>query len=56
MFKCDKCRRITEPGEAMTRVVVETRHRDYHNADGVLVGTGYETVREEQRCGRCKED
>lgn len=48
MYICDQCKESSRPSEPMTKVVVETRYRQYD--DG---GIGYETARESKRCPRC---
>lgn len=53
MFRCDACSRVTDPGEAMTRVVAETRVKKYHDDTGEVIGTGREIVREERHCPKC---
>lgn len=46
MFKCDVTGKTTQPGEPLTRVVVERRERVYRDEDGRIVGQGWEIVRE----------
>lgn len=57
MFKCEFCNKQTESGEAMTRVPVEFRKREYVNRrqDGSFVSTtkGIEIVKEKRACESC---
>lgn len=55
MFICDKCKKVQGPGIKASKVVVETRKKEYlprPDADD-RGGIGYETVREESRCPPC---
>lgn len=60
MFHCQKCDRVTAPGEQQTKVVIEVRPRKYtsyyYNEKGeykTAYGTGTEIVREEGHCKEC---
>ena len=67
MFYCAKCGELSRSGEPATRVVVETRAKEYpYREHGIRVGrgkfmrwipdnggTGYETVREELQHDIC---
>lgn len=55
MFRCGLCDETTKPGEGMTKVVVHTRHKDYRNRHGEVIGHGFETVREIAIGPCCKE-
>lgn len=48
MYICQKCGKSSQPSEPMTRVVVETRWKQYDNG-----GVGQEIATEEIRCPRC---
>lgn len=53
MFKCGRCHKISKAGERPTKLVVETRERDYHTEDGITHGS--EIVKEITICGKCEE-
>lgn len=46
MYICAITNKVSEPGERMNRVVVETRIREYKDTDGNVIGTGTEIVKE----------
>jgi hypothetical protein len=54
VFNCAQCNTTTQPGEGMHRLVIEDRLVDYRDADGKVVGRGFETVREVGICQACK--
>ncbi len=54
MFKCGKCAKSSEPGEKMSREIVEVRNVSYFDKDGDLIGKGWEIVKEINICPRCK--
>ena len=56
MFKCQRCRRITEPGEKSTLIVTETREKVYPPRKGDPGGSGFETVSEIQVCESCAKE
>ena len=58
MFRCDKCKKITKPGEKQHKKVIQTRKKEYHNEDkwgNDKVSVGYETVKEINLCEKCAE-
>ena len=54
MFRCDRCKRITEPGEKQTKKVVKTRNKTYFN--GKKETTGKEIVKEINLCEKCAKE
>lgn len=60
MFICNVCNRQTEPGEQQTRIVVETREKEYINEvekEGkkyTVRSKGQEIVKEHKVCPTCK--
>lgn len=46
MFRCSVTGKVTQPGEKMKKIVVETRERIYLDDEGVEIGRGSEIVRE----------
>ncbi len=58
MFKCEKCERITRPGEKQHKKVVETREKIYKNEDkhgNIKTSKGAEIVKEINICEECYE-
>jgi hypothetical protein len=55
MFTCALCLDSSKPGERMTRVVTDTRRKEYRNDVGEVVGVGFEIVREIAVASCCKE-
>ncbi len=65
MYKCDNCKEVSNPGESLNKVVVETRQVVYENkvekGKGVdktikeFITNGTEIVKEEKWCGECYE-
>jgi hypothetical protein len=53
MFRCNDCRRVTEPGEKTTKVGIAFREKEYTDERGRLVGRGYEAAREVDVCPDC---
>jgi len=53
MFKCQKCKKLSAPGEKQKRVVVDTRKRFYTNHKGEPAGEGWEIVKEVALCSSC---
>ena len=56
MFKCEKCGRITEPGEKQHKKVIETREKIYKNEDkhgNIKTSKGTEIVKEINICEEC---
>ena len=58
MFRCEKCKRITDPREPMTKKVVQTKDRIYTRIDKKTgerkeVGRGFEIVKEIKLCKEC---
>lgn len=63
MFKCNKCKRITEPGEKLNKMVTKIRERNYVNKILNKYGkevekesTGYEIVKEINVCDKCYDE
>jgi hypothetical protein len=52
MFKCEKCNKVSEPGVAPKKVVVETRAKTYVE-NGHVVGQGREIAKELKLCSGC---
>lgn len=56
MYACERCGKLSAPGEKLNRVVAEVRVRTYFAKDkfgnDVAIGQGHETVRE-LGVGRC---
>lgn len=55
MFRCGLCGETTQPGHGMTRVVVETRRKEYRNRHGEVIGRGVEIAREIAVGSCCKD-
>jgi len=69
VFICSKCNKVSKAGEKINKVVTQTRNKTYKNIvldyKGKIVynretklpvekiSAGYETVKEENRCGDC---
>jgi len=60
MFKCEKCGRVTEPGEKMSRLPDKVRRVEYHTTVNYLEGKplsvishGYEPISEIELCPWC---
>lgn len=56
MFYCQKCNKLSQPGEKPHRKVVETREKVYTRKKGdkeITLGRGVETVREASLCTPC---
>lgn len=59
MFRCDKCGRITDPREKLTKKTVLTRERVYQQVTGkgyyekVNTTVGNEIVKEINLCEKC---
>ena len=51
MFRCDKCKKVTEPREPRTLRVTQKRQKTYENA--TKVSHGWEIVKEEAVCRSC---
>lgn len=49
MFKCEKCKKTSQPGEPSRRMVVETRQKSYPTGGAI----GWEIVRELVVCDPC---
>ncbi len=49
-FKCEVCNKQTKKKEKMTKIVVETRRKQYKEGT-----TGTETVKEKAACAKCSE-
>ena len=62
MFKCEKCGKVTQPGDKINKKVVETREREYTSIIGYdkndkpiyKTSTGWEIVKEINVCDNCK--
>ena len=52
MYRCDKCHEVTKPGERVNKIVEEKRDKVYEY-DGVIIGKGWEVVREIKVCAEC---
>ena len=52
MYICSKCKKSTEPGEKINKVIVETREVEYNYKDGQKF-KGWEIVKEINVCIRC---
>ena len=58
MFRCERCKRITKPGEKQHKKIVQTRQKTYVNIDkrGKEKKTiGSEIVKEINICEECFE-
>jgi len=55
MFICDYCHKCSKSGEPCNKVVTEIRNRVYKNDEGIIIGKGWEIVKEEKRCNNCKD-
>ncbi len=59
MYRCEKCKKNSRPGQELNRVVVETRPKEYKNTvkikgrRQVKYSKGYETVKEIGICKKC---
>jgi len=62
MFRCDHCKKLSEPAEKLTLIVAETRDKTYPEirvGEGLRQklldkgGRGYEIVKETKACTRC---
>ena len=61
MFKCDKCKRVTEPGEKLTKKAILKRDKVYQKCiknkysrkEEVKTTFGEETVKEINLCEKC---
>jgi len=61
VFRCDGCKKVTEPHEPQTRVVAKVRHVKYprreYKVNGKKVidpgGTGLEIAKEDKLCIKC---
>jgi hypothetical protein len=54
MFRCDNCGGQQPKGAKTSKAVVERRDKVYKDADGKVLGKGWETVRELTLCSECK--
>ena len=55
MFICDNCKQPSRPREPMTKIVTQTRRREYKNkSTGIIEGIGTEIVKEIKVCIDCK--
>ncbi len=52
-YRCELCDSVVPPRTSLIRRVVETRIVEYKNAEGKVVGTGTETVKELRLCPKC---
>jgi hypothetical protein len=52
MYRCEECKRVTNPGEKQNRVVVEKREKIYSSNDN-CTSKGFEIVKEKVVCGIC---
>jgi hypothetical protein len=55
MFTCALCLDSSKPGERMTRVVTDTRRKEYLGDAGEVIGVGFEIVKEIAVASCCKE-
>jgi len=55
MFLCENCFTTTKPGDGMTKVVTQTRRKEYRDFTGNVVGVGREIVREAKIGPCCRE-
>lgn len=66
MYKCQKCKKSSSPGEKRNIKITQTRLKEYYEMEnatgddgnpskirGRLQGTGVETVKEIQICSNC---
>jgi len=51
MFKCDECKRVSEPREKQHKIVTQRRNVKYANGSDCSVG--WEIVRESKLCEDC---
>lgn len=64
MFRCDKCNRVTEPREKLTKKAIIKRDRVYQNViknkfnrhEQVKTTFGEEIVKEINLCERCSSE
>lgn len=61
MFKCDQCRKITSPGEKLTKYPIKYRDKVYQIADtkykrSMITSCGKEIVKEINLCESCAFD
>lgn len=62
MYKCQKCGRLTKPGEKQNKLVVQTREKTYINKvienkrEIEKVTTGFEIAKEINVCDKCYEE
>jgi hypothetical protein len=54
MFICQKCNKVSKPGEPVSLVVVDRRVKTYLNESG-KESKGWEIAAEEKRCPRCRD-
>jgi len=67
MFRCSKCKNLSQPNEKQNKVVLESRAKNYFTTEkgfdsegneiltqGKLIGSGFETAREIVVCNNCK--
>lgn len=55
MFKCEKCKKVSKSKEKAYKKVIQTRPKEYTNDNGVVIGKGYEAVKEITVCQTCME-
>lgn len=60
MFRCSKCKKVSQPGEAQRKVVTDTRAKSYENYPSKRQKrrgpmSCKEIVSEEIVCGKCAE-
>lgn len=56
MFRCEKCGKITKPGEKQSKKVIKTREKSYINKDKYgkeKITIGHEIVKEINICEEC---
>lgn len=59
MFRCEKCKKVTEPREKQTKIVVLKRPRTYEfisrykNRNHTSISYGTEIIKEISVCERC---
>lgn len=70
MYRCEGCKRVTEPGGKQNRVVIEKREKIYSFIDSVEasfgkkiyssndknISKGWEIVKEIVVCGKCEKE
>ena len=53
MFRCDLCKKISEPGDRPTMIVTEKREKEYSNRSKKgkeIISKGWEIVQEKKCC------